>query len=125
MRRKYPHFRSIDVSDINYYNNILVPFVNKSIFLPRCLFANVNLYVFLLFFLYVLVGDFDDSGDILFAVRVPDSFDVFFQSENGNGSRRNIRLETRRTTVVRGGVCEVAVVVVRGQVVVTTKLRVV
>jgi len=48
VRRKYPHFRSIDVSDINYYNNILVPFVNKSIFLPRCLFANV--YVFLLFF---------------------------------------------------------------------------
>ena len=83
------------------------------------------MYVCFYCFLYVFVGDFDDSRNVLFSVRVPDSFDIFFQSKDGNRSRRDVRLETRRATVVRGRVCEVAAVVVRGQVVPTAKLGVV
>ena len=80
----------------------------------------VNVCVFLLF-LYVFV-ETSTTLKRTFSVRVPDSFDVFFQNKNGNRSRRDVRLETRRATVVRGRVCEVAAVVVRGQVVPTAKL---
>ena len=76
-------------------------------------------------FLYVVIGDLDDSGNVLLAIGVPDSFDVFFQSEHRNRSRRDVCLETRRATVVRGGVRKVAVVVMRGQVIPAAKLGVV
>ena len=65
------------------------------------------------------------SGNVLLAIGVPDSFDVFFQSEHRNRSRRDVCLETRRATVVRGGVRKVAVVVMRGQVIPAAKLGVV
>ena len=47
-------------------------------------------------FLYVVIGDLDDSGNALVAIGVSDSFDVFFQSEHRNRSRRDVCLETRR-----------------------------